>query len=82
MAVIDTNKKKSAKDILDKIHQLEEEMEYIKEKEEQLERFQTYVDLGKKFKLIVDAFEEAGFTNDQAFELFISTLETSSYMLK
>ena len=75
-------KEMSARDILDKIRQLEGELEHVREKEEQLERFQTYVNLGKEFKLIVDAFEEAGFTNDQAFELFISTLETSSYMLK
>ena len=63
------NSRKTKKELLEMIEEKEADIKSLHEEIDKLEKYKQYDDSAGEIKALYDSFVNAGFNNDQAFEL-------------
>ena len=66
--------KKTKTELLEEIDAKNQEIRDLKDKVKKMERFEVYLDGANELAAVRDAYVEAGFTKDEAFQLAKETL--------
>lgn len=62
------------KDIYKEIQKLYDKLAEVEEEKEKLDRYNSYLESANELMLVKKSFEEAGFSEEQAFEILILSL--------
>lgn len=69
-----TATKKTKTELLEEIEAKNQEIKGLKDRVKKMERFEVYLDGANELAAVRDAYVEAGFTKDEAFQLAKETL--------
>jgi uncharacterized protein YlxW (UPF0749 family) len=62
--------------------ELQQEIKELQEKVDKLERFETYADGADEMAAMVEAYENAGFSRDEAMQMVIALLGVASKFVR
>ena len=78
MAVLTKHEMELTKDeLLEAIEQKNEEIEVLNNEIKRLEEYKKYDEMANESKVIMDSFVRAGFSEEQAFKIFLTVIANS-----
>lgn len=62
--------------------ELQQEIEELQEKVNKLERFEKFVDLADEMAALVEAYENSGFSREEAMQMTIASINAAAKMAR